>query len=177
MTVRDVAVADIVPKMTEFEDYGGFSNPRIVYNLGHAAFEFMEAKWGKEGVRQYVFSLRKSVIGGGNSAFEEAFRIKPDEFDQQFEKYLKDRFKPFRDKERPLDYGRDLSPDAKKTEYVAVITVEPAPSGDLMAAVVANRHDGEYDVVLISTKDGTVVRNLTPGFDKDKGFEYLAVGR
>jgi hypothetical protein len=175
MTVRDVAVADIVPKMTEFEDYGGFSNPRIVYNLGHAAFEFMESKWGKEGVRQYVFSLRKSVIGGGNSAFEEAFRIKPDEFDQQFEKYLKDRFKPFRDKERPLDYGRDLSPDSKKTSYVAVISVEPAPSGDLMAAVVGNRHDGEYDVVLLSTKDGTVVRNLTPGFDKDKGFEYIAV--
>jgi hypothetical protein len=175
MTVRDVAVADIVPKMTEFEDYGGFSNPRIVYNLGHAAFEFMESKWGKEGVRQYVFSLRKSVIGGGNSAFEEAFRIKPDEFDQQFEKYLKDRFKPFRDKERPLDYGRDLSPDAKKTEYVAVITVEPAPSGDLLAAVVGNRHDGEYDVVLISTKDGTVIRNLTPGFDKNRGFEYIAV--
>ena len=34
--------------------------------------------------------------------------MKPDEFDQQFERYLKDRFKPFRDKERPADYGRDL---------------------------------------------------------------------
>ncbi len=175
MTVRDVAVADIVPKMTEFEEYGGFSNPRIVYNLGHAVFEFMESKWGKEGVRQYVFSLRKSVIGGGNSAFEEAFRIKPDEFDQQFEKYLKDRFKPFRDKERPLDYGRDLSPDKRKTSYVATLTIEPSPSGDLYASVVANTHDGEYDVALISTKDGTVLRNLTPGFDKDRGYEYLAM--
>jgi len=103
MSVRDVAIADIVPKMTEFEGYGGFSNPRIVYNLGHSVFEFMESKWGKEGVRQYVFSLRKSVIGGGSNAFEEAFRIKADEFDQQYEKYLKDRFKPFRDKERPVD--------------------------------------------------------------------------
>ena len=52
MTVRDVAIADIVPRMTDFDGYGGFSNPRIVYNLGHAAFEFMESKWGKEGVRQ-----------------------------------------------------------------------------------------------------------------------------
>ena len=51
MTVRDAAVADIVPKMSEMEDYGGFSNPRLIYNLGHAAFEFMESKWGKEGVR------------------------------------------------------------------------------------------------------------------------------
>ncbi len=175
MTVRDVAIADIVPKMTDFEGYGGFTNPRLVYNLGHAAFEFMESKWGKEGVRQYVFSLRKSVIGGGNNAFEEAFRIKPDEFDQQFDKYLKDRFKPFRDKERPVDYGRNLAPDPRKTRYSSLLSIEPSPSGDLIAGVAGNRKDQELDIVLISTKDGQVIRNLTPGFDKDRGFEYIAV--
>ena len=42
--------------------------------------------------------------------------MKPEEFDQQFEKYLKDRFKPFRDKERPADYGRDLAPNPEKTQ-------------------------------------------------------------
>ncbi len=31
------------------------------------------------------------------------------------------------------------------------------------------------DIVLISAKDGSVIRNLTPGFDKDRGFEYIAV--
>ena len=41
--------------------------------------------------------------------------MKPDEFDQAFERYLKERFKPFRDKERPADYGRDLSPNQEKT--------------------------------------------------------------
>ena len=175
MTVRDVAIADIVPKMTDFEGYGGFTNPRLVYNLGHAAFEFMESKWGKEGVRQYVFSLRKSVIGGGANAIEEAFRIKGDEFDQQFEKYLKDRFKPFRDKERPVDYGRNIAPDPRKTRYSSILSIEPSPSGDLMAAVAGNRKDQELDLVLLSTKDGQVIRNLTPGFDKDRGFEYIAV--
>jgi hypothetical protein len=35
MTVRDAAVADIVPKMSEMEGYGNTSNPRLVYNLGH----------------------------------------------------------------------------------------------------------------------------------------------
>ena len=90
------------------EGYGNFSNPRLIYNLGHAVFEFIEAKWGKEGIRQFLFALRKSVIGGGEDAYEEALQMKPDEFDQQFERYLKERFKPFRDKERPADYGRDL---------------------------------------------------------------------
>jgi len=49
-TVRDAAVADIVPKMSQLQDYGGFSNPRLIYNLGHAVFEFIEARWGKEGI-------------------------------------------------------------------------------------------------------------------------------
>ena len=175
MLVRDATVADIIPKMTKFEGYGQFTNPRVVYDLGHAAFEFIEAKWGKEGIRQYLFSLRKSVIGGGEAAYEEALRVTADEFDQQFEKYMKDRFKPFRDKERPADYGRDLAPERGETKFTAVLTVEPSPSGDLLAAVAGNVKEGELDVVLLSTKDRTVVRNLTPGFSKDTGFEYIAV--
>ncbi len=132
MTVRDAAIADIVPTMSDFEGVQ-FADGRLPYNLGHAAFEFIESKWGKEGLRQFLFALRKNVIGGGDSAYEEAFRLKPDEFDEQFDKYLKDRFKPFRDKERPADYGRDLAPKREKTPYVAVVSIEPSPSGDLMA--------------------------------------------
>ena len=114
MDVRDAAVADIVPKMSETEGYGNANNPRLVpYNLGHALFEFIEEKWGKEGIRQFMFSLRKSVIGGGEDAYEEAFKMKPDEFDAAFDRYLKERFKPFRDKERPADYGRDLAPEPR----------------------------------------------------------------
>ena len=84
------------------------------YDLGHAVYEFIEAKYGAEGVRQFLFALRKSVIGGGEDAYEEALRMKPEEFDQAFERYLKERFKAFRDKERPADYGRDLAPIRKK---------------------------------------------------------------
>ena len=77
------------------EGYGDFGSPRLVYNLGHALYEFIEARWGKDGVRQFLFSLRKSAIGGGSSPYEEAFQMTAREFDQQFEKYLKDRFKAF----------------------------------------------------------------------------------
>jgi hypothetical protein len=175
MTVRDAAVADIVPKMSDLEGYGDFSNPRLIYNLGHAAFEFIESRWGKEGIRQFMFALRKSVVGGGDSAFEEAFRMKPEEWDQGFEKYLKDRFKPFRDKERPADYGRNLAPDPKKTDFANVISAEPSPSGDLIAAFTANRNDQEIDIIILSAKDGSVIRNLTPGFDKDMGFTNISI--
>src|SRR5256886_3006895 len=173
MTVRDAAVADIVPKMSELEGYGNTSNPRLIYNLGHAVFEFIEAKFGKEGIRQYLFSLRKSVIGGGEDAYEEALKMKKDEFGQAIEGHLKDRFKPFRDKERPADYGRDLAPNREKTSYIEAISIAPSPSGDLIAAVTFNRKDGEIDIILISSKDGSIVRDLTKGFDKDMGFDHI----
>src|SRR5690349_6351231 len=173
MTVRDAAIADIIPPMSDFQGVQ-FADGRLPYNLGHAAFEFIESKWGKEGIRQFLFALRKSVIGGGESAYEEAFKLKPDEFDEQFDKYLKDRFKPFRDKERPQDYGRDLAPKRGKTPYAMVVSIEPSPSGDLMAVAAGNRKDQELDIILLSTKDGKVIRNLTAGFNTGFGFEYIA---
>ncbi|HEY7450242.1 MAG TPA: hypothetical protein VH702_18945 [Vicinamibacterales bacterium] len=173
MMVRDAAVADIVPKMSKMEGYGNASSPRLVYNLGHAVFEFIESRWGKEGIRQFLFSLRKSVIGGGEDAYQEALQLSPEEFDQQFDKYLKDRFKPFRDKERPVDYGRNLAPDPERGPFSNVLSVEPSPSGDLLAVITGNRRDGEIDILLVSAKDGSIVRNLTSGFDKDMGFEYI----
>ena len=174
MTVRDAAVADIIPRMSQMEGYGDSGPSRLVYNLGHALYEFIETRWGKDGVRQFLFSLRKTAIGGGSSPYEEAFQMTAREFDQQFEKYLKDRFKAFRDKERPADYGQDLSPDPEKTNYTGAISIEPSPSGDLIAVVTGNRRDQEIDLILVSSKDGSVVRNLTPGFDMDRGFEYIA---
>jgi len=173
MTVRDAAVADIVPRMSELEGYTQTGSIRNVYNLGHAVFEFMESRWGKEGIRQFLFSLRKSVIGGGDDAYEEAFRMSAEDFDQQFDTYLKERFKPFRDKERPADYGRNLAPNPERTRYVGAASIEPSPSGDLIAMVTGNRRDRELDIVLISSQDGEIIRNLTSGFDQSLGFEYI----
>ncbi|MDR1989152.1 MAG: hypothetical protein LBQ09_02860, partial [Acidobacteriaceae bacterium] len=175
MQVRDAAITDTVPKMTKMEDYGNTGNALLVYTLGHAVFEFIEARWGKEGVRQYLFALRKSVVGGGDDAYMEAFRMKPEEFDQAFERYLKERFKPFRDKDRPADYGRDLSPDQERTHYAEALSIAPSPSGDLLAVVTINRKDGEVDIVLVSTKDGTIVRNMTEGFDKNFGWDHITM--
>ena len=175
MAVRDAALSDILPRMSEFEDYGGFANARVVYNLGHAAFEFIEERWGKEGVRQFLFSLRKTAIGGGGDIYDDAFDISAEEFDDAFESYLRDRFQAFRDKERPDDYGRDLAPDPRETRYLAVISIEPSPSGDLIAAFAQNRKDREVDIVLLSAENGEVVSNLTEGFDQDLGFESISI--
>src|SRR4051794_41080862 len=106
MTVRDAAIADIVPSMSDFEGVQ-FADGRLPYNLGHAAFEFIESKWGKEGLRQFLFALRKNVIGGGESAYRGGVRPQPQGVDEQVDKEPEERLKPFRDKERAADSGRD----------------------------------------------------------------------
>jgi hypothetical protein len=77
------------------------------------------------------------VIGGGEGAYEEALRVNAEEFDEMFDRYLKDRFRAFRDKERPLTTGKNMAPKPRRyPQYVAVLSIEPSPSGEMMAAVV-----------------------------------------
>ncbi len=166
MMIRDAALTDRVPKLSraEFEAFSG----RLVYNMGHACFEYMEARYGKEGIRQFLYTLRKGILGGSTEElFKQAFRTTPEEFDAGFDKWLKERFKPYRDQQRPDDFGRDLSPNPEKTSFTQAFGFAPSPSGEIAAVITANRSDGEADVVLVSTKDGTVIQNLTPGFDTD----------
>ena len=174
MQVRDVSVSDSVPSMVNFDGYGGFSNARVVYNLGHAAFEFIEDRWGQDGVRQFLFGLRRASIGGaGDDVYSESLDLTAEEFDDEFRRYLDDRFEAFRDKERPVDYGRNLAPDRQTSRYPIVYSIEGSPSGELIAAVAYNRKDAEFDIVLLSSLTGEVVDSVTQGFDQSLGFEYI----
>ena len=165
MMVRDAAITDQIPRMSREEDFIYVSNPRLVYNLGHAVFEFIEARYGKEGIRQFLYTFRKNIVGGGmEDIYAQAFRIRPEEFDEAFDKWLKERFKPFRDKQRPSDYGKDLAPDSEKTAYSQVYAFAPSPSGEIIAALTGNRNEGEADLILVSARDGSVLENLTKGY-------------
>jgi hypothetical protein len=165
MSIRDAAITDQIPRMSREEDFAYVSNPRLVYNLGHAVFEFIEARYGKEGIRQFLYTFRKNIVGGGlEDIYAQAFRIRPEEFDEAFDKWLKERFKPFRDKQRPSDYGQDLAPDSEKTNYSQVYAFAPSPSGEIIAAITGNRGEGEADLILLSARDGAVLENLTKGY-------------
>jgi len=163
MMIREGAVSDQVPKISRSE-YQALSG-REAYNFGHAAFEFIEARYGKEGIRQFLYTWRKNAIGGSlDDIYMQAFRIKPEEFDEAYEKWLKERFKPFRDKQHPSDYGKNLSPNPERTRFIQVFGFAPSPSGEMVAALTGNRADAEADLVLLSAKDGTVIKNLTSGY-------------
>lgn len=181
MQIRDAAVTDQVPKLSR-SNYQPLSG-RDAYNFGHACFEFIEARYGKEGIRQFLYTLRKGILGGSvEDIYRQAFRTTPQEFDEAYDKWLKERFKPFRDKQRPSDYGKDLSPDQEQTPFTQVFGVATAPSGEMIAAITGNRSDGEADIVLLSAGDGRVIKNLTKGYtgkyeDLVVNFTALKIGR
>ena len=135
MTVRDAAVADIVPKMSELQGYGNFGNPRLHLQPRPRRVRVHRSALG-QGRRARSSSSRcaRASSAAATTPSRKRSRSSADEWDQQFDRYLKERFKPFRDKERPADYGRDLAPNpAQDAASRNVLSIEPSPSGDLIA--------------------------------------------
>jgi hypothetical protein len=171
MTVRDAAVADIVPEDERSSRATAVRNPRLIYNLGtRCSSSSKRAGARKASASSCSRCARRSSAAAKTptgSVQAERRGVRP-----AVREVLKDRFKPFRDKERPADYGRNLAPTPRRRRSTAR-THRASPSGDLIAVATGNRKDGELDIVLLSAKDGSVIRNLTNGFDQDKGFEFL----
>ena len=60
MVLRDAVLADQVPEIAADRAISGF----FAYRFGHAVFDFIEAEWGKDAVRDFVFEFRNQI--GGN---------------------------------------------------------------------------------------------------------------
>ena len=100
----------------------------------------------------------------GAEVYQQAFRMSPEEFYREWKRWLVDKFKPYRDKEIPDDYSLDMSPDPRRGNYVAALSAAPSPSKEIIAVMSVNRKEGEFDIILLSAADGSVIKNLTPGY-------------
>lgn len=89
--MRELAAGRLVPPLTA-PDSDGDRTTRRADNLGHAAFEFIEATHGKNGIRQFLFALRMKLLGSGADEYESAFHVSAEQFDLAFERYLAERF-------------------------------------------------------------------------------------
>jgi beta-lactamase regulating signal transducer with metallopeptidase domain len=89
VVLRDAVRANAIPRISDWLNEGG-SSPRFVYALGHAAFDWIESRWGRSGVRQFLFWLRQVGITG--DPYERALQIRREEFDRSFDQYVKAQF-------------------------------------------------------------------------------------
>jgi beta-lactamase regulating signal transducer with metallopeptidase domain len=86
--LREAVRTNTVPRITSVQRGG--ARERLVEALGHAAFDFIESRWGKAGIRQFLLALRQSASGGGDP-YEAAFQLTAADFDRGFESYLRAR--------------------------------------------------------------------------------------
>jgi len=124
--LREAVRANAIPRITSFQPDG--SKPRLVEALGHAAFDFVESRWGKAGIRQFLLALRRSATGDGDP-YEAAFRMPAAEFDRAFESYLRARLSHGGVAAVPQD------PDAAPVRIEGVITSFGIPAARHLACI------------------------------------------
>jgi TonB family protein len=87
--LRGLVRSNSVPALTTFDDR---APQRMSYSLGHAAFDFITARWGMDGIRRLLFTLRQRRAADRGGLYPAALDISAEEFDQAFERYLRERF-------------------------------------------------------------------------------------
>ena len=154
MFLRDAVVNDNIPPITRV-NFAGF----YAYRFGHAVFDFIEDRWGKEGFRDFIYDYRNTLGGRVDKAIKHAFRMEPEDFDIEFRRWLRKKYLPelVRTGE-PGDFGRRFRVGDEDAPAMNISPVA-SPSGDLVAAISTLRDD--VDVVLFDARKRKVIRSLT----------------
>lgn len=92
--MRELVLADRVPKMFALTGSVDGQPHVAAANLGHAVFEFIEAEYGKPAIWQFLLEVRRSVVDGAADPYQAAFNRSPEELDSAFASYLRRRFGP-----------------------------------------------------------------------------------
>jgi WD40 repeat protein len=173
LIVRDAALNDRIPELTESGAlFSRYISPRPPdYDFGHAMFDFIDAKLGKNGISEFWRSLKGSPIMGRRDPIRKSLNMSYKQFNQEFKKYLRDQVKDYLLCENPEDYSLAIGPEFPLNPYYFSISHAVSPSGDIVAVMTQNYKDWDIDILLFSTKDGSVIKNITKGFTHK--YEYL----
>src|SRR3990172_12073808 len=170
MVVRDAVLTERLPFLSISKDLlapGGVELGRAPYNIGHAAFEFMKDKYGDAAVRQFWFYLKKATLLGSEDVIYSALGIKEEAFNEQFHHYLREKFRDYRDKQSPIDYGKEIP---LPQNYRQIFSQAASPDGKEFVVMSSNRDDFEFDILKID-HTGKVLKNLTS--DTTTSYIYL----
>ncbi len=165
MVLRDAVVNDFIPSVAEGDPQGYFA-----YRFGHAVFDYIEERWGKEGFRDFLYEFRNTLGGRAGRALERSFRIQPEDFDVEFRRWLRQKYlRRLIETGEPSDFGKPFRvEDQPGTEEISAVA---SPSGDLVAAFSVQK--GDLDIVLFDSQKRRQIKNLTKGLST--AYDYLVV--
>jgi WD40 repeat protein len=165
MFIRDAVNSDLIPPITRVNITG-----YPAYRFGHAFFDFVEAEWGKDAVRELVFEFRSFLGRDIAVSLRKTFGIEPDDFDLKFRRYLRRKYLPLLAvKGEPSEYGERFRVGGwERPSYE--VGAAPSPSGDFVATLTTYKED--IDIALLSTKSRKLWKNLSPG--RTTKYEYIS---
>lgn len=157
MFMVDAVVNDNIPSVETLG--GGF----FAYRFGHAVFDFIEERWGREGVLDLVYEFRNTVGSRIGRAIERSFRVDVEDFDAEFRRWARRKYLPeLITTGEPADFGRPF----RLGEGVGdgqELSPAASPSGDLVAAVTTDRQ--QVDISIFDAVRRRRLRVITPGYE------------
>lgn len=87
--MRELVATGKVPELSQLTGSGGFANPRLNDALGHAAFDYVESRWGHGGLRRFIDAL---IVPRVDKTYDAVLGLTPAAFDAAFRRYAEGRF-------------------------------------------------------------------------------------
>lgn len=89
--MRELVAAGRIPSLSQLAGIGGFSDARLNDIVGHAAFDYIESRWGPTSIRRFINAL---IVPRVDKTYDAVFDLTPAEFDTAFRRYAERRFAP-----------------------------------------------------------------------------------
>lgn len=89
--IRELVASGHVPNLSQLTGNGGFADARLNDALGHAAFDYIESRWGPTSIRRFLNAL---IVPRADRTYDAVFDLTPAEFDAAFRQYTERRFRP-----------------------------------------------------------------------------------
>jgi len=161
MFLRDATIHNYLPKIEQL--YGYFA-----YRGGQSVWNYIAEKYGEEKISEILMRIKgsRSVDQG----FRSAIGLTPEELSDRWQKEMKIQYWPdIAKRKEPSDYARKLTDHQKDGSfYNSSPTI--SPQGDRIA-FISNRDD-YFDVFIMNTIDGTIIKKLIKG-QRTANFEEL----
>jgi hypothetical protein len=87
--MRELVASRDVPALSQLSGSGGFTNARVNNAIGHAAFDYIESRWGPNGIRRFLDAL---IMPRVSKTYDTVFDLPPEDFDIAFREYAVQRF-------------------------------------------------------------------------------------
>jgi hypothetical protein len=89
--LRELVASGKVPALSELTGRGEFATAHLNDVLGHAAFDYIETRWGATSLRRFLNALTVPRV---DKTYDAVFELTPAEFDAAFRRYAERQFKP-----------------------------------------------------------------------------------